>query len=126
MPGGVVLAASDRPMCAKLLSADGPADASSVARASLRRGLEALAGRKAGRCGGCVSAAQAATQAHRTSRTRMLVSSPIRALTHIYLSEEAARHVVALADSIVSILEYWRPDSTSGNTFLGEGPLDVS
>ena len=76
MPGGVVLAASDRPMCAKLLSADGPAEASRVTFASLRRGLEALAGRKAGRCGGCVSAAQAARQAQQSS-SRMLVSSSL-------------------------------------------------
>ena len=76
MPGGVVLAEPDRPMCAKLLSADGPAEASSVVCASLRRGLEALAGRRAGRCGGCDSAAQAARQAHSTTALRMLRSSP--------------------------------------------------
>ena len=67
MPGGVVLAGLDRPMCAKLLSAAGPAEASSEVCASLRRGLEAPAGRRAGRCGGCDSAAQAAKSAHTTS-----------------------------------------------------------
>ena len=65
MPGGVVLAGLDRPMCAKLLSAAGPAEASSEVCASLRRGLEA--DRRAGRCGGCDSAAQAATSAQSTS-----------------------------------------------------------
>ena len=77
MPGGVVLAEPDWPMCAKLLSADGPAEASSVVCASLCRGLEALAGRRAGRCGGCDSAAQAARQ-QSTSALRMLVSYPTR------------------------------------------------
>ena len=67
MPGGVVLAGLDRPMCAKLLSAAGPAEASSEVCASLRRGLEAPAGRRAGRCGGCDSAAQAARSAHSTT-----------------------------------------------------------
>ena len=64
MPGGVVLAGLDLPMCAKLLSAAGPAEASSEVCASLRRGLD---GRRAGRCGGCDSAAQAAKSAHSTS-----------------------------------------------------------
>lgn len=67
MPGGVVLAELDRPMCAKLLSADGPTEASSEVCASLRRGLEAPAARRAGRCGGCDSAAQAARSAHSRS-----------------------------------------------------------
>ena len=67
MPGGVVLAGLDRPMCAKLLSAAGPAEASSEVCASLRRGLEAPAGRRAGRCGGCDSAAHAARSAQSTS-----------------------------------------------------------
>ena len=64
MPGGVVLAGLDLPMCAKLLSAAGPAEASSEVCASLRRGLD---GRRAGRCGGCDSAAQAARSAHSTT-----------------------------------------------------------
>ena len=76
MPGGVLLAEPDWPMCAKLLSADGPAEASSVVCASLRRGLET--GRRAGRCGGCDSAAQAARQAQSTTSALRMVSSPIQ------------------------------------------------
>ena len=99
MPGGVVLAEPDWPMCAKLLSADGPAEASSVVCASLCRGLEALAGRRAGRCGGCDSAAQAARQ-QSTSPLRMLVSYPTRLadaqqlmLSPRNISQRVARHV---------------------------------
>ena len=79
MPGAVVLAGLDRPMCAKLLSAAGPAEASSEVCASLRRGLEA--DRRAGRCGGCDSAAQAATSAQSTS-ARMPPPTPYSTIVY--------------------------------------------
>lgn len=64
-------------MCAKLLSAAGPTEASSGVCASLRRGLEAPAGRRAGRCGSCDSAAQAARNAQSTSAR---IPPPTRAI----------------------------------------------